>query len=325
MRRLLAFGTGAAIIGLALLLVAFFESYVIVGELQKEIANQTSSTVNTILEDATLEAVFLGVMVALGYGLISQGLNGIRRQEMLELEREEENQTVKAEVMAKITRDRARDTARRREVRHVITSKSSQPEALEESGQIESPKIIAPARQEEPIPSSLESASVPSIRMQEESNPMAESSSMSEPATAAEPAPIQYPVIPASMVPERTTTVPETSVSQEQDVKTPISSPEVQGGQMDTSRSETTTALSQPPVVWESGPPPALEGIDVLPERPEIQPEMATVPPNGTTASSETTAFLQPAKRGRGRPKGSKSKRRLATDATETSEGTESS
>ncbi|MGA2666074.1 MAG: hypothetical protein ABSF83_14130, partial [Nitrososphaerales archaeon] len=86
MRRLLAFGTGAAIVGIVLLVVAFFEAYIIVGSLQTQLANNTVSNTNALLEDATLEAVFLGVMAALGYGLVAKGLDGIRRQELLEME-----------------------------------------------------------------------------------------------------------------------------------------------------------------------------------------------------------------------------------------------
>ena len=85
MRRLLVFGTGAAVIGIVLLIVAFYEAYLIVSTLQREVGNQLTNT-NLLLEDATLEAVFLGVMAALGYGLVAKGLDGIRRQELLEFE-----------------------------------------------------------------------------------------------------------------------------------------------------------------------------------------------------------------------------------------------
>jgi hypothetical protein len=85
LRRLLVFGTGAAVIGILLTVVAFYEAYLIVGSLQKELASSINNQ-TLLLEDATLEAVFLGVMVALGYGLISKGLDGIRKQELLELE-----------------------------------------------------------------------------------------------------------------------------------------------------------------------------------------------------------------------------------------------
>ncbi len=144
MRRLLAFGTGAAVIGLFLLLVAFFESYIIVSQLQSELANQTAGNVNVVLEDATLEAVFLGVMVALGYGLISQGLSGIRKQEMLELERSEEDEMVKARVMAKITRERAAEKERAAGIRHLVTSQGI--------GGRDTTKSATPAPPSEPLP-----------------------------------------------------------------------------------------------------------------------------------------------------------------------------
>ncbi len=84
MRRLLVFGTGAAVIGIVLLIVAFYEAYLIVSTLQKVVT--TTVNTNALLEDAALEAVFLGVMAALGYGLVAKGLDGIRRQELLEME-----------------------------------------------------------------------------------------------------------------------------------------------------------------------------------------------------------------------------------------------
>jgi hypothetical protein len=85
LRRLLLFGTGAAVIGIVLLIVAFFEAYIIVSSLQKEVGLNAGNT-NLLLEDATLEAVFLGVMAALGYGLVAKGLDGIRREELMEME-----------------------------------------------------------------------------------------------------------------------------------------------------------------------------------------------------------------------------------------------
>jgi hypothetical protein len=85
LRKLLFFGTGAAIIGILLLLVAFFESYLIVSTLQKQFGESAINT-SLLLEDATLEAVFLGIMAAIGYALISKGLDGIRREQLLEAE-----------------------------------------------------------------------------------------------------------------------------------------------------------------------------------------------------------------------------------------------
>ncbi|MDA4113600.1 MAG: hypothetical protein OK474_06115, partial [Thaumarchaeota archaeon] len=82
---LLFFGTGAAVIGLLFLVVAFWESYLIVSALQKQLG-QTVIDTTRLLEDAALEAVFLGIMSGVGYALISKGLDGIRREELLEAE-----------------------------------------------------------------------------------------------------------------------------------------------------------------------------------------------------------------------------------------------
>jgi hypothetical protein len=85
MRKLLFFGTGAAVIGLLFLVVAFWESYLIVSALQRQLG-QTVIDTTRLLEDAAFEAVFLGIMAGIGYALISKGLDGIRREELLEAE-----------------------------------------------------------------------------------------------------------------------------------------------------------------------------------------------------------------------------------------------
>ena len=86
MRKLLTLGAGAAIVGIILLVIAFAVSYVVVAGLQSDLAASLSglSASTLSLTYATLEAVFLAVMIVLGYGLITKGLDGVRRQEQME-------------------------------------------------------------------------------------------------------------------------------------------------------------------------------------------------------------------------------------------------
>lgn len=278
LRRLLAFGAGAAVIGLFLLLVAFFESYIIVSQLQGELANQTAGNVNIILEDATLEAVFLGVMVALGYGLISQGLSGIRKQEMLELEKSEEDEMVRARVMAKIARERAAEKERAAGIRHLVTS-----QGIEAQDAAKSPSPETPAPSSEPSPP------VGSPVAPEAPAPVAaEAPQMSwQSSTASSPAQVETP--------------PET-----RDQPTPVEpSPEPSPAPA----ASDVSPSGVPEVVWEGGPPSKLEGVEVLPEPPDHGVYSAPEPP--VTASTETEPPAEPPappKRGRGRPKGSKKK-----------------
>jgi hypothetical protein len=112
LRRLLVFGTGAAVIGILLTVVAFYEAYLIVSSLQRDLASSINNQ-TLLLEDATLEAVFLGVMVALGYGLISKGLDGIRKQELLELELPAEEMLALEGTMSSTPREAIRAIPRR--------------------------------------------------------------------------------------------------------------------------------------------------------------------------------------------------------------------
>lgn len=72
--------------GIVLLIISFAVAYSIVTGLQNTLGGSLSSANPSTgpLVYATFEAVFLGVMAALGYGLITKGLDGIRRQELLE-------------------------------------------------------------------------------------------------------------------------------------------------------------------------------------------------------------------------------------------------
>ena len=113
MRRLLVFGTGAAVIGTLLLITAFYETYLIVNGLQSHLNSAIASTSNNLLEASSLEAVFLGIMAALGYVLIAQGLEGIRKQELVDMQRGAATlSTAEAEVQDAVHR-RARREAQR--------------------------------------------------------------------------------------------------------------------------------------------------------------------------------------------------------------------
>jgi hypothetical protein len=112
MRKLLFFGTGAAVIGILFLILAFYESYLIVNALQRQLGQSVIDTTR-LLEDAVLEAVFLGIMAGIGYALISKGLDGIRREELLE-----------AEGVAQVTFGRQQIPSRQGKSRYVARSLS---------------------------------------------------------------------------------------------------------------------------------------------------------------------------------------------------------
>jgi len=245
MRRLVVFGTGAAIVGIVLLVVAFFESYIIVSSLQNEIATNTTPSNGVFLEDTTLEAVFLGVMAALGYGLIAQGLAGIRKEEYIELQgpatrvaervEQKKRETVQNEAVVRQVQPRPRVEPMSAPPRVVIV-----------------PPTIASVRADEEVPATrTQAAQVAADQLY--------ASALQRAAAAAVPQ------------------VPSPSVA----------APRNDG----------------PAVVWEGGPPPKLEGVEVLPEPPEHGAPILDKPPVVVRPPPPP-----PVKRGRGRPKGSKNR-----------------
>ncbi len=88
LRKLLVFGTGAAVIGIILLLLAFYEAFIIINNFEANFASSLGGTSSATfsLTYATVQAVFLGAIIAIGYGLVTKGLDGLRRQEQLEKE-----------------------------------------------------------------------------------------------------------------------------------------------------------------------------------------------------------------------------------------------
>ena len=295
MRRLLVFGTGAAVIGILLTVVAFYEAYLIVSSLQKDLSTITNQTV--VLEDATLEAVFLGVMVALGYGLISKGLDGIRKQEMLELELPAESFLAEEgnEAKQNIARRNIRQQARRAPVQ--VVKQVDGPS----STMIQDAPLPQRVQQVQPAPVSNRGRSV--------WQPTREPEVQSEPPMAATTAsPQQLDVSePVQAIPEPAMQVPQYM-------------PEA--AKTDDSKSDE--------IVWEGGAPPALEGVEVLPEPSEASQQPAAF--DSSTATSQqadvTPEQVQPGgqegsmppvdapKRKRGRPKGSKSAKATQQEST---------
>jgi hypothetical protein len=141
LRRLLFFGTGAAIIGILFLCIAFYESYLIVSTVQRQL-NQSAVDTTRLLEDAALEAIFLGIMAGIGYALISLGLDGIRRQELLE-----------AEGSAEVIFGRAQVPSRKDSPRYVarsLSAKVSSPAKREQASGLH-PGIKQRAAQPNPV------------------------------------------------------------------------------------------------------------------------------------------------------------------------------
>ncbi len=315
MRRLLVFGTGAALIGLVLLVVAFYEAYLIVSTLQKEVGTVTNT--NLLLEDATLEAVFLGVMAALGYGLVAKGLDGIRRQELLEME-----------SAADVTYGRGPLSAQAAQEQHRVDIHPSQAKA---SATDSHPGI----RHTEVAPMGLVSPAKP-----KEVVPSAEDKKLA-PVWGPPAAPLQEPQAASSagQVSEGAQTPVRAEGSA--DVQTQSMAPQEAASKGEAGTSPTPAGPSPQDtrpgqVVWEGGAPPRLQGVEVLPE-PAVQgPEAATaVSPSSnepySQASSGSGSMTESApqetgapqidpvtglpfkpKRGRGRPKGSKSAKKVA-------------
>lgn len=307
MRRLLVFGTGAAVIGIVLLIVAFYEAYLIVSTLQREVGNQLTNT-NVLLEDATLEAVFLGVMAALGYGLVAKGLDGIRRQELLEMEGPALEY---GREQVKIREDRSQAGRPPSPGGAGFRVRQEQTKSLH-------PGIKSPADKSVPYDVPVMPAPwspSPETREEEYAAQPAPEPSLVEERPPVEPQ-VQSPTSsitePVSASPEAT--IPESSTTGQSTV------PEGSTGQSSEWHPEEP---KQGEVVWETEAPPRLAGVEVLPEPathgaaaalnvPYDQPNEAQVQ---QTAQVDTPTGA-PVKRRRGRPKGSKSAKKTADNET---------
>jgi len=306
MRRLLVFGTGAAIIGILLTTIAFYESYLIVSSLQKELGNSITNQTN-LLEDATLEAVFLGVMVALGYGLISKGLDGIRKQELLELELPAEE--ILTNERAILSQNAARQSGRE------ATRKTPPPSGTASQGtasQMQVNRNAGPSSSTVPEVKSADQSGGQTKTLSEKGQTKSRWQSpswlrSSEP--QAEPAPTIILGPPPSQPAETVEPVESKPKSGENAVRIPQGLQASQGG------GEATNMAENKPdeVVWEGGAPPALEGVEVLPESSPSGDNVSTgqplivVPPatESVVPEGQETGSVLP-KRKRGRPKGSK-------------------
>ena len=291
-----------------LLIVAFYEAYVIVSALEGQIASQVN--INQVLEDATLEAIFLGVMVALGYGLVTQGFNGIRRQELLELQDAAEDEVVKTRVMAKIERERVVEKERKGEHRNLVTPKATETTTVTQSADSTSSSSTSssqgtviiipqgtPSAPAEPQPA--ESAPEPSVSPPPpiypgysrdfRVSPITASDKKAEEANPGMDKPVAEPVEVSSSTSDfgNADVMPVASTEQ----------PQALSGvsqQVGVGRAEGPEANTGREVVWEGGPPPALEGVEVLPEPTEKTAESAPAP-----ASPEQGA-LEESEHGRG-------------------------
>ena len=300
MRRLLVFGTGAAVIGIVLLIVAFYEAYLIVSTLQREVGNQVTNT-NLLLEDATLEAVFLGVMAALGYGLVAKGLDGIRRQELLEME-----------STAEVTYGRGQIGGNQIGLRVIERSDAVPPPSkpdlhpgIKSAGAAAAPQTSSRASarpvQEFPAASDKKLAPVwgaPSTRLQEPTG-VADSginpSDVSD-GSATEGGPSEKP---SSVV---------QSEAQEGLPVNPATQPSDDGPQN----------VRTGEVIWEGGAPPDLAGLEAVPGPTGQSPDVSTgQEPSASIGSSPepstdpVTGLPAAPKRRRGRPKGSKSSKKV--------------
>jgi len=313
LRRLLAFGTGAAIVGIVLLVVAFYEAYLIVGSLQNQLAANTVTDTNALLEAATLEAVFLGVMAAVGYGLIAKGLDGIRRQELLEMEGPAQDDFGRA-VNRRPNSDRPRYVLRAAPDKvRVAQRPQPQYQATHPGIKQSEGNPPEPAVRTAPVAASAVKLSAPVI-----------SPPPSVPAAAVAVAPPASPPVAQCKVPPPPPDAaqPVIVLPPPAQVETPpVVAAKTGPSEIPESTTQTTgTTVDEAPigeVVWESGEPAKVEGVDLLPElqaqkvdaaascEPDQQGAEWAVPGQAESGPG------QPVKRGRGRPKGSKSQKKV--------------
>jgi len=292
LRRLLVFGTGAAVIGTLLLIFAFYETYHIVNTLQSYLTGAAGGASSNLLEDSTLEAVFLGIMAGLGYLLIAQGLEGIRKQELVDMQRG----TAKLAAGGQRLRSPYAEGQGERPSgwRSVLSPQGGVAQMSGGSGE------------QQPPPSGSEAQRAYSSSSQ----PQTPSSSGSEAGKG-------------KMVAEE----PLRSQPGQTPSTTP---PAVEKGTEPTSVTLSPEASGSGGVAWEGGPPTPLEGVEVVPEPPVYRDWPAaslravhaahaaepTEPAPSEGVQEGTTPA--PRKRGRGRPKGTKKKAEKAEKPEQT-------
>jgi hypothetical protein len=340
MRRLLVFGTGAAVIGILLLVVAFYEAYVIVNDLQSNLSAGTTSPSTNLLTDASLQAVFLGVMAALGYALIAKGLDGIRKQELVDIQK-----GTAARIAQVRPRSRAAMPSREAQLQAMIGEGAAQeaipagavvlpgPETSSmystlDAGAAETPtkpdvEVTPPATA---VPSEVQVE--PALIWQQVASSKAVETTAREPVQASGRARPPVEQVRPEPEPEVAPTPTQTPVAESEPAPVSPMEPVTQPDASSLKTAETNQ------VAWEGGAPESLKGVEILPEpathgatatfeevaaTPTVEPE-----PSGDELSQPAVVKAAPGtasrKRQRGRPKGSTKKKPETTgDAEQTS------
>jgi len=314
LRRLLVFGTGAAVIGILLTIVAFYEAYLIVSSLQSELGTVTNQTL--LLEDATLEAVFLGVMVALGYGLISKGLDGIRKQELLELEEPAEELAARevGHLGTVVTQLPPRPMTKRAVV---VSTKSEQDSSTQGAFKSSTTSAASTMGAASGSPRTDQQARTSSDQKKSDWLYSLEAESKTKPFDTNQ---VQVTPLQAQGAGSTSSIMDENSLA--------TSATDAGVTPMVATEPEKMADSKSGEITWEGGAPPALEGVEVFPE-PSVHGAEVAMMESSSGASGEVGGASQqvqvdvagpaaspevPVKRKRGRPKGSKSSKAPVTD-----------
>jgi hypothetical protein len=306
LRKLLVFGTGAAIIGMILLVTAFYETYLIVVSLESQITSGAASTSTNILETSSLEAIFLGIMALLGYVLIGQGLDGLKKQELVDVEgnigRLSAPQQRSRLGSTKVQGDRPAGwrtalSAKGQQWQDASATVQGQPAAPQPSSELQ--PAAPETRRTFLFGSHDQVASIPESSAEKPA-------SLSEPETTREevvavalepvsppvidlplnPTLQQPPVAPAIQEPERhegpTPTISPAQAPPAQPEQVPPTgtatpeTPNTEGPTFSTDVTPAPKATGTAGVTWEGGAPPPLEGVELMPELADYG---ATTPP----------------------------------------------
>lgn len=286
MRRLLAFGTGAAIAGIGLLVVSFIVAYFVVTSLQTDLSNIGGAAAATgPLEYATLEAVFLGIMAAIGYGLITKGLDGIRREEQLERSEVWTEPMFQPTMQATQPGQKGQTPARPvASAERVMTGKPRQPTKMVQS--------VAPVQPIAPVVAvTPQSAVQPAVQPAEQPAPIVQPATPAPPPETVEPPEQFKPVEPAPppswMGPEQSKE--ESEIQMEHERVQPRFGPLLEEPKTETEVKWEGEAPELPRDV-EVLPEPELHGANwaieresfatqVPPKEPEPEPEAPMIPP----------------------------------------------
>ncbi|MDA4123567.1 MAG: hypothetical protein OK456_10350 [Thaumarchaeota archaeon] len=322
MRRLLSFGAGAAIIGTLLLIAAFYETYVVVNSLQTHLNTAISSTSNNLLEDSSVEAVFLGIMAILGYILIAQGLEGIRKQELVDLQKTNMRMTAplpRARPIPKVPAQKPAGWHPPVSASQVTATVASTTASAETAAQ-------APAKESRSRFSLLFGSKSESPDSKSSELPPSTTSSNQD--QSVHPTETETSIAPPAETPSSQVVEPTSPTQFAQLSKGP--GPVVPESVVEAATAASASDSSSGTVAWEGGGPPNLEGVEVVPEAPSPTQESAS-DMSGTSQGhsptdvpSETPAGTDaPPKRRRGRPKGTKKKAEPEPEPTSPAENNE--